>query len=171
MTALFAAMILSQAYYTPDEAQALFRQANDAFYKDPADYAQAKALYLKLIEHGHASADVLFNLGTTCLAAGDLGDAVLYLERARRVQKSDDIEANLAVAHHRQGDQVVEGAAASEPFLERVADATDDRSAAWICLASIWGAFGLLLLFRRMMPGTRTWVALSLAFCCAIAVI
>lgn len=152
---LVLGLLLSQSYYTPEEAQALFREGNDAFYKDPPDYAAAKAAYLKLLEHGHDGPDVLFNLGTTCLAAGELGPAVLYLERARRLRRSDDIEANLAIARQRQGDQLVGGAAQSEPFLERLADATDDYVTPVISLVTLWLSLGLLLLFRRMTPGRR----------------
>jgi hypothetical protein len=167
--ALVTALALSQAYYTPEEAAQVFQQANDAFYKDPPDYEAAKAGYLKLIEHGHAGADVLFNLGTTCLAAGELGEAVLYLERARRLSKADDIEANLAIAHQRQGDQVV-GNAGSEPFLERVAEANDERVTSWAALISIWLTFALIVLFRRMVPGTRLFVALAIALGSLVAV-
>lgn len=160
--ALVTALLLSQSYYTPDEAQALFREGNDAFYKDPPDYAAAKAAYLKLLEHGMNGPDVLFNLGTACLANGELGEAVLYLERARKLRRSDDVEANLSIARQRQGDQLVGSAAASEPFLERVADATDDDVASALSLGSLWLTFGLMLLFRRLAPGRRAWVAFLL---------
>ncbi len=159
---LFAALLLAQSYYTPEEAQALFREGNDAFYKDPPDYAAAKAAYQKLLEHGHDGPDVLFNLGTACLASGELGPAVLYLERARRLRRADDIEANLSIARARQGDQLVGGAAASEPFLERVADATDDDVVSVLSLGSLWLTLALALLFRRLAPGRRLWVAFLL---------
>ena len=171
MIAALAALLLAQAYYTPEEAQGVFQQANDAFYKDPPDYGTAKQGYLKLIEHGHAGADVLFNLGTTCLAAGDLGEAVLYLERARKLSRADDVEANLAIAHQRQGDQVVGGGGTSEPFLERLADANDERVTSYAALASIWLVFGLALLFRRMAPGKWLFVALAIAAACLVAVV
>lgn len=155
MIAVVAALVLSQSYYTPEEAQALFREGNDAFYKDPPDYAAAKAAYLKLLEHGHDGPDVLFNLGTACLANAELGPAVLYLERARKLRRSDDIEANLAIARQRQGDQLVGSAAGADPFLERVADATDDTVTPIVSLVSLWLALALVVLFRRMTPGRR----------------
>ncbi|MBK7858246.1 MAG: SH3 domain-containing protein [Archangiaceae bacterium] len=156
--ALLAALVLSQTYYTPDEAQAVFREGNDAFYQDPPDYAAAKAAYQKLLSHGMEGPDVLFNLGTACLANSDLGEAVLYLERSRRLRRSDDVEANLAIARQRQGDQLV-GSAGAEPFLERVADATDDDATALACGISLWLSLGLVLLFRRLAPGRRGAVA------------
>jgi tetratricopeptide (TPR) repeat protein len=98
--------LLAQNYYTPQEAQEIFSRAGEAYYRE--DYPAAKQEYLKLLSHGFGGSDVLYNLGTTCLNQGDLGEAVLYLERARRLGGSTpDIEANLAVARSRQLDQVV----------------------------------------------------------------
>ena len=160
--ALALGLVLAQSYYTPDEAQALFREGNDAFYKDPPDYAAAKAAYLKLLEHGHDGPDVLFNLGTASLAAGELGPAVLYLERARKLRRADDIENNLAAARERQGDQLVGGTPISEPFLERLADATDDHVTPVISLIALWLSFGLAVAFRRLTPGRRGGIAFLL---------
>ena len=78
MSALLLTLVLAQ--YTPQEAQALFVEGNDAYYK--GDYATAKDRYEKLLAAGLGGPDVLFNLGTTHLAAGELGPAVLELERA-----------------------------------------------------------------------------------------
>lgn len=82
MIAWIAMTVLAQAYYSPDEARGLFTEANSAYAR--ADYPKAREDYEKLVTHGQAGADVLYNLGTTALAMGDLGPAVLYLERARR---------------------------------------------------------------------------------------
>src|SRR4051812_4644665 len=105
IAALLAAVLTQATYYTPEEAQTLFAQANDAYYKQ--DWPAAKTGYLKLLEHGMSGPDVLFNLGTTCLASGDLGQAVVYLERAHRISRDDDIEANLSFARKQMVDQVV----------------------------------------------------------------
>lgn len=157
MTAALLAALLTQAsYYTPDEAQALFAQANDAYYKQ--DWASAKAGYQKLIEHGMSGPDVLFNLGTTCLAAGELGDAVVFLERARRISRDDDIEANLTFARKQMVDQVV-GAGNEDPFLERLAHATDERMLSVLFLVSWWAGFILLWAMTRL-GRARLWGAL-----------
>lgn len=168
MAAALAALVLAQAYYTPAEAQALFGQAYDAYARE--DYAAAKEGYLKLVEHGYGGPDVLFNLGTACLARGDLGEAVLYLERARRASpRSADIEANLAVARSKQLDQVV-GATVEEPFIERVVLVTPERAVTGTFLIC-WGAgFAFLFLFRFLRPGRRTWAALLGAAFLAVAI-
>src|SRR5262249_42159857 len=77
IAALILASVLSQDYYTPQESQAVFQQANQAY--DREDYASAKQAYQQLLAHGFEGADILFNLGTTCLAAGGLRDSALYL--------------------------------------------------------------------------------------------
>ena len=51
MTAILVATLLGQAYYTPEEAQALFAQANEAYTRE--DYTAAREGYEKLLSHGH----------------------------------------------------------------------------------------------------------------------
>ncbi len=146
IAALLALTLTQNAYYTPQEAQALFAQANDDFYRQ--QYDKAKDGYQKLLEHGFGGQDVLFNLGTTCLQAGQLGEAVLYLERARRLSRNDDVEANLSYARTLMVDKVV-GAGGDEPFLERLAHATPGDWPAVSFLICWWLFFGLLFAFRR----------------------
>jgi len=144
---LIAATLAQASYYTPQEAQSLFAQGNDAYARE--DYAGAREAYQKLLDHGFGGEDVLFNLGTASLAEGDLGAAVLYLERARRANgSSSDVEANLAVARSRQLDQVV-GASLDEPLLERLVTATSATKVAWSFLVT-WDLGLLLLLLRRL---------------------
>src|SRR5688572_595842 len=105
MTVLVLA-VLAQSYYTPEEAKSVFSQASQAYAR--GDLSAAADGFQKLLDHGMGGPEVLFNRGTVALAQGDLGHAVLHLERARRADPaSEDIEANLAVARSRQLDQVV----------------------------------------------------------------
>ena len=150
ISALLSLALAQATYFTPAEAQALFAQANDAYYKQ--DFTTAKAGYRKLLEHELGGPDVLFNLGTTCLAAGELGDAVVYLERARRLSRDDDIEANLAYARKQMLDQVV-GAGTDDPFLERVVRATNEKELSILFLVCLWGGFLLALATRRLTSG------------------
>lgn len=158
MSALLLTLVLAQ--YTPQEAQAVFVEGNDAYYK--GDYATAKDRYERLLQAGFGGPDVLFNLGTTQLAAGDLGQATLSLERAARLSDDDDIAANLAVARARQGDKVV-GEEAAVPFAQRLAAATDERPVALAFLATWWLGFLLLWLAWRREPGSRVGLALVAA--------
>lgn len=159
MSSLLLALMLAQ--YTPQEAQGLFVEGNDAYYQ--GDYATAKDRYQKLLQAGLGGPDVLFNLGTTHLAAGELGWAVLYLERAHRVADEDDVGANLAVARERQVDQVV-GEESAVPFTQRLAEATDERVVGIAFLAVWWLGFGLLWLTWRREAGSRVVLGLVAAF-------
>lgn len=158
---------LSLGQYTPAEAQALFVEANDAYYQ--GHYDDARARYQKLLDAGLGGPDVLFNLGTTCLAEGDLGHAVLYLERARRIDDEDDVEANLAVARQRQVDQVV-GAEAGRPFVQRVAEAIDERVVSVAFLVVWWAAFAAWLVTRRRAVA-RLWWGLGTAGLVALSLV
>jgi hypothetical protein len=157
ITAVLLATLLGQDYYTPEEAQALFTQANEAYARE--DYKAAQEGYEKLLSHGQGGPDVQYNLGTTYLAQGDLGRAVLALERAwKEGGRAPDLEANLALARARQVDKV-EGATLEEEFLTRVVRATPGALAGWVFLGTWVAGLGLLVLFRFLTPGRRTWAA------------
>lgn len=160
MIALVLALSLAQAAagYTPEEAKALFAEANDAYYKQ--DYAAAEEKYERLLKAGLGGKDVLFNLGTTYLAAGDLGHAVLDLERAKKLSRDDDIEANLALARQKQGDQVV-GAENEAPFLQRLAEAMDEHVVSIAFLVVWFAAFALFWTTVRTEPGKRLGLTLA----------
>lgn len=144
MTSLVLALALAQ--YTPQEAQAVFVEANDAYYR--GDFAAASERYQKLLTADLGGADVLFNLGTSHLAAGQLGPAVLYLERASRLSDDDDISVNLAVARQKQVDQVI-GEESAVPFTQRLAAALDERLVAIAFLVTWWLGFVVWWLSRR----------------------
>ncbi|MCY1020849.1 SH3 domain-containing protein [Pyxidicoccus sp. MSG2] len=155
-------------YYTPEEAQDVFLKANEAYARE--DYAAAQQGYEKLLSHGHGGPDVLYNLGTSHLARGDLGRAVLALEQAKKEgARAPDLEANLAVARARQVDKVV-GATAEEEFLPRVTAATDGTVVAWTFLGTWVAAFALVLLWRALRPGRRTAVGIMAALLFTVAV-
>ena len=159
------AVVLSQApaYYSPAEAEALFNASNDAYARE--DYAKAKEGFQKLVEHGYGGADVLYNLGTACLATDDLGGAVLALERARRAGgDQEDIEANLALARARQLDRVV-GGQNEEPFLERVAQAVPE-SAASVAFLALWSLAFVSLAAVRVFSDRRR---LAMIAVCALS--
>lgn len=167
MAALLVALMASQ--FTPAEAQALFVEANDAYYQQ--DYPRAVEKYERLLDAGFSGADVLFNLGTTHLAAGQLGAAVVFLERARRFKNDDDIEANLAVARQRQVDQVI-GADSGQPFFERLASALSEPLVSTGFLVSWYVAFCALWVFRRRTSGRTLWgLLVGFAFLISISLL
>jgi len=157
LAAVLVATVLGQGYYSPEEAQGLFQQANEAFYKQ--DYAAARTGYEKLFARGFGGPDLQYNLGTTYLAQDDLGHAVLAFERSRREGgEGPDLEANLALARARQLDKVV-GTGPEGSFLQRVVAATSGNGAAWGFLGAWLTGCAFFLLFRLLRPGRRAWAA------------
>ncbi len=134
----------------PGDSEVLFQQGLAAYGR--GDTAAAEDAFRTLVEQGHDGPDVLYNLGTTALAQGKIGEAVYALEQARRAGGGSDVEANLTIARGRQLDQLV-GSVAEEPFVERVATATSPALAGAM-LAGLW-ALGFLLLALRLL--VRQW--------------
>jgi hypothetical protein len=159
ITLVVLSLLGQQGYYSESEAQSLFTQANEAQSRD--DVEAARAGYHSLIDHGYGGPDVLYNLGTSHLLGGELGPAVLYLERARRAGgEGSDLQANLELARSRQIDHVV-GGELEEPFLSRVVASTRGDEIAWAFVGCWTLAFALVILFRFLTPGRRTWAAIT----------
>ena len=136
------------------DAELLFQQGLQAYGR--GDVGGAEAAFRTLVEQGHDGADVLYNLGTTALAQGKIGEAVYALEQARRAGGGSDVEANLTIARGRQLDQLV-GVSSDEPFVERVAAATSPALAGGL-FAGLWALGFLLLAVRLVMRQWRGWL-------------
>jgi hypothetical protein len=149
MNLLLLSLLLSQVSYSPGEARGIFAEGVEAYGRD--DVAGAEAAFRKLLEHGMGGADVEYNLGTVELAQGKLGEAVLYLERARRQGGGSDVDANLTLARGRVVDQVV--GTADEGMLSRLVAATSGPGAA-LAFVVPWGFAFALLLYRRLLGST-----------------
>ena len=130
----------------PGDPDLLFQQGLAAYGR--GDLAGAEDAFRTLVQQGHDGPDVLYNLGTTALAQGKIGEAIYALEQARRSGGGPDVEANLTIARGRQLDQLV-GGIGEEPFVERVANATSAGAAGGL-FAGLW-AFGFILLALRML--------------------
>lgn len=74
-----------------------FAMANK-FYEEK-DYDNAIRMYKSILAQGWESGVLYYNLGNACFKAGDLGHAVLYYMRAKRLAPSDeDVTHNLKFA-------------------------------------------------------------------------
>jgi tetratricopeptide (TPR) repeat protein len=62
------------------------------------DYKGAMELYLQILENGEESGELYYNMGNTAYRLGQIGEAVLYLEKARKFLPNDpDLDHNLAI--------------------------------------------------------------------------
>jgi hypothetical protein len=136
------------------DADLLFQQGLQAYGR--GDVPAAEEAFRSLVEQGHDGPDVLYNLGTTALAQGKVGEAIYALEQARRVGGGSDVEANLTIARGRQLDQLV-GSQGEEPFVERLAVATSPALAGGL-FAGLWATGFLLLAARVVLRRWRGWL-------------
>jgi len=74
-----------------------FFEANRAYQNDR--FSEAINLYQDLIQNGHGSGHIYYNLGNAYLRNGDLGRAILSYEMARLlIPRDDDLIFNLSYA-------------------------------------------------------------------------
>lgn len=106
--ALAAAGVLG-ASILPGPLQAqdeLFAEGNRLYQQE--DYQGALDNYLRIHEGGFESPDLYYNIGNAYFKANELGRAILFYERARRLAPNDaDILANLELARSLGADAIV----------------------------------------------------------------
>jgi hypothetical protein len=159
MLVLAAALAQAPGYYTAEEARQILAGANAAYAR--GDTVKAAEGYRRLAEHGFASADVLYNLGTSELALGELGPAVLHLERAKRAGGSaPDLAANLALARSRTVDHLL-GGQGGEGLWRRLANAAERELLGWTLAGAVGLCCALWIMARLLGPRGRglRWAA------------
>ncbi|HNK39660.1 MAG TPA: tetratricopeptide repeat protein, partial [Flavobacteriales bacterium] len=127
-----------------------------------ADYAGALAAY-DSVATTHRSAALLFNIGNCHMKLDDVPHAVLFYERAIRLEPgAEDIRANLDHARQQVVDRIHELPAFTlGSFWDRLRGGKDEdqwaRRALWSCLALFAGATAFLFvrqgLVRRLLLG------------------
>lgn len=106
--AILPAVLLALALQpVPLHAQEeLFEEGNRLYQQE--DYQGALDSYLSIREAGFESPDLYYNIGNAYFKANELGRAILYYERARRLAPNDaDILANLDLARALGADEIV----------------------------------------------------------------
>lgn len=94
-------------------AEALFSQGNEAYSK--GDFDAAEKAYRGIVDLGIRNWRVYYNLGNACFRKNDIGSAILYYEKALRLQPGDvDTRENLRFASLRIRDRIPPD---STPFL------------------------------------------------------
>ncbi|MCL2011529.1 MAG: SH3 domain-containing protein [Cystobacterineae bacterium] len=153
--------------FSPQEAQAIFEQANLAFAAQ--NHVQAKEGYQKLLDENLVGAELHYNLGTTCLELKELGCAIWNLEKASHLSpNAKDIHFNLALARSEQLDSVP---SVETPFFYRALRNTSHTFLTWALLGCAWA---LLLCFvcrqislkpTRLFQATDFILWVSFALC------
>ena len=142
------------------QGNALLDSAQAAYARGA--YADALALYDSMYQE-QTSAALLFNIGNCHMKLDDVPHAVLFYERAIRLEPgAEDIRANLDHARQQVVDRIHELPAFTlGSFWDRLRGGKDEdqwaRRALWSCLALFAGATAFLFvrqgLVRRLLLG------------------
>jgi len=80
------------------DKESLFNEATGLY--QAGAYDQALETYQRILEMGYESGPVYYNMGNCLYKLQNIGQAILYYERARRLMPGDDdLRANLALAN------------------------------------------------------------------------
>jgi tetratricopeptide (TPR) repeat protein len=80
-------------------------KANKAY--SSGSYTAALELYTKVVSAGYESPELFYNLGNTCFKMNDYAHAILWYERAKRLDPgNEDIDFNLNVANTKISDKI-----------------------------------------------------------------
>ena len=94
---IFGMAVLCRAQEETANLKRLFYRGNDFYEK--GEYAEAAAEYGNILKAGYQSGPLYYNLGNAYFKMGDLGEAVLNYERAKRLIPRDaDLNANYRFA-------------------------------------------------------------------------
>lgn len=126
------------------EAEDLFSQGNRAYAEE--NYQQALACYHRVMKQKGVSSSLLFNMANAYYHTEDIGNAVLYYERALYLDPGNtDIRTNLAVARKDFG--LVEKDTGQ---WERYFHFFNLNGWAWLASASL-SVFSLIFLLRSLL--------------------
>ena len=84
---------------------AFFDEGNQRY--QAGDFDGALERYAQILDDGLENGELYYNIGNTYFKLGELGPAILYYERARRLMPSDgDLLANLELARSLTADEI-----------------------------------------------------------------
>ena len=150
-------LTLSATFCYGNEAAAIMNRADSAYQQE--NYADAIALYEQVVANGNEGATLFYNLGNAYYKIGENAKALLWYERALKLDPSDeDIQHNIAFVNRKIIDKI--DAVPETLFAQwwqKVTNLMNERQ--WAVL-SIIGSFLLFLsigayLFARS-GGVRT---------------
>ncbi|MDX2110329.1 MAG: tetratricopeptide repeat protein [Verrucomicrobiota bacterium] len=159
---LLGLLFIAITHLRADVAQNLFQSANEAYGK--ADYETAIKLYQDSITQGGASATVYYNLANAYYKQGNIGQSVLFYERALALRPG------LAEARHNL--QFVRHSSSLPPEsdldspIERLASRLTLNEWGWLLGTTFWLSVFLVVFpkFSQKWGGVcRIFLTLSLA--------
>lgn len=105
ITYLMLLLALPFATFGNDQLNAAFAKGNSEYAK--GKYADAVKTYQSILNGGNQSATVYFNLGNAYYKQGDLPSAILYYEKAHKINPGDeDVNFNIQLCNLKTTDKI-----------------------------------------------------------------
>jgi len=131
-----------------DEANKLYEQGK---------FTEAASAYQKVLQSGHASAAVYYNLGNAFFKAGRMGQAVAAYRQAEQISPRDpDLRANLQFARNQ-----IQGPTLSIPAWQRWLGKLSLNEWTWLAVGTVWLWFLLLVVQQcraALKPALKLYV-------------
>ena len=157
--------LLSASFFTfASVDDSLMQQGNTAYQN--GDYDLAIDCYQEIIDHGNEGAILYYNLGNAYFKAKQTADALLWYERALRLDPSnEDIKHNITYANLQITDKIE---VLPELFIVRWWNGLSKSMTVtgWAVMAVVFGAI-FALSIALMLASRRRWLsvtAVALAF-------
>jgi tetratricopeptide (TPR) repeat protein len=166
LAAALPLLVLAAGTLQAQSLQNIFSRGNEAYFQ--GDYAGAVAQYRKLADAGVDDADVYYNLAAAHARNGELGRAVLYLERAIRINPRDEAaEAALSTCRsalgHNRAEKEGEATVQTRPPLSKaLVRPFSENQLAWMVAVFDLAFFGVLVALRIVRRESRR-IALGVA--------
>ncbi len=140
-------MMFSAALYAESDAQ-LWNKANDAY--SMGEYESAYNDYKKIEEGGMHSYKLYYNMGNACYKMGNNGKAILYYEKALKMNPAgEDAKINLQIAKLQTLDKIeVVPEFILSTWIKDVRNMLSSNGWAYITIALLAVTAILMLLFR-----------------------
>lgn len=168
---LLAGLFLALTIFSPQVAAdvTVVDAANQLYAA--GHYAEAIQLYEGQVARGVQDSALFFNLGNAYFQQGDLGRAVLNLERAAQLNPRDaDIQINLDLVREQTTELFAEE---PEGPMAVLADATGwmTENETAVLVLSFWFLLGFLILARRQVESSKVQKALQVGAVLALALL
>jgi tetratricopeptide (TPR) repeat protein len=145
LLALFVPVLVMSSGAT--DLNALFKQANDLYAK--GNYNGALGHYKKIESEGYRSSELYFNIGNCYYKQDSLAQSILYYERARLLNPSDeDILFNLDAANQKTVDRIDKMPVLFiKDWWQRLGATLSLQGWSFLLIICIWGAMTGFVLY------------------------
>ena len=139
----------------------LFSRANESYRHN--DFGSAIQYYTEIVNQGNEGAILFYNLGNSYYKSGENAKAILWYERALRLDpRNDDIQHNLLFVRQKLIDKINQ---MPELFISKLWDnlSKSMTSRQWAILSIVFSVLFFSLIFLLILS-KRQWVRLASFF-------